>query len=145
MPVSFKVVDNRTNISKKIKKLQDELEDYKIYFLQGMATEIILASPVYTGTYITSHRITSTIPGGYTSSYGKSGPQDYGTYAQIGLDQLFDDIDALAGTDLTSIRMTNISEHASLVEYELGHAPYTTTRNRANVISKDAAARAKAQ
>jgi hypothetical protein len=143
MAVSFKVVDNRTSISKKIKQLQDELVDYRTFFLQGMATEVIFASPVDTGTYITNHTISNNTPGGSASSVGKPKGQDYGTYAQIGLDKLFSDIDALGDNNLTSVRLTNISEHAGYVEYELGYAPYTTTRNKANVISAEAAAKAK--
>lgn len=143
MPVSFKVVDNRTSISRKIKELEDQITNYRTYFLQGMAEQVVLESPVDTGTYITSHTISSSIPGGMTSSVGKPKNQDWGTYAQIGLDKLFADIDALPDKTLTSIRMSNTAEHAGYVEYELGYAPYTTVRNMANVISAQAAAKAK--
>lgn len=143
MPVSFKVVDGRTSIAEKILQVEQKVKNYRKFFLQGMAEQVILESPVDTGTYITSHSISSNTPGGMTSSVGKPKNQDWGTYAQIGLDKLFADIDALPDKTLTSIRMSNTAEHAGYVEHELGYAPYTTVRNMANVISAQAAAKAK--
>ena len=143
MTVSFKVIDNRTSISGKIKDMERQLENYKVFFLQGMAEEIILASPVDTGTYITSHTISSSIPGGFTSSLGKPKNQDFSTYAQIGLNGLFSDIEAVRDLDLTAIRISNVSGHAHVVEYELGYAPYTMARDKASIISQTAAIKAK--
>ena len=122
MAVSFKVIDNRSNISRKIKELQDQLGNYKTYFLQGMANSLIANSPVDTGNYV----------------------QDYNTQYQLGLDRLSADITALADNDLNNVVFTNVAVYAYDVEYTYGHAPFTITRNLASTISSDAAARAKA-
>lgn len=143
MTVSFKVVDNRSSISSKIKELSQSLDNYKEYFLQGMADEIILTSPVDTGTYITSHTLSNGTQGGFTSSFGKPKGRSFTEYAQKGLDALYGDISAI-GDDWTSARFSNIALHASDVEYEHGYAVYTTARNKANLISKQAAERARA-
>tara|TARA_R110000744_G_scaffold86001_1_gene168057 strand:- start:4514 stop:4951 length:438 start_codon:yes stop_codon:yes gene_type:complete len=144
MAVSFKVIDNRSNISRKIKELQDQLGNYKTYFLQGMANSLIANSPVDTGNYVTSFRVGNSRATGFTDSIGKPKNQDYNTQYQLGLDRLSADITALADNDLNNVVFTNVAVYAYDVEYTYGDAPFTITRNLASNISKDAAARAKA-
>lgn len=142
MPVSFKVVDNRTNVSKKIEELNNKLENYGKYFLEGMATQIVLTSPVDTGTYMEAHELGMGTSGGYSSSYGKPKNQDYNAYAQSTLDRLIAAIDSL-GENWTNARFSNNALHASDVEYEHGYAVYTMARNKAPLIAQEAAQRAK--
>ena len=144
MAVSFKVIDNRSNISRKIKELQDQLGNYKTYFLQGMANSLIANSPVDTGNYVTSFRVGNSRSTEVTDSIGKPKNQDYNTQYQLGLDRLSADITALADNDLNNVVFTNVAVYAYDVEYTYGDAPFTITRNLASNISKDAAARAKA-
>ena len=146
MAVSFKVIDNRTSFSKKIKELEQKLDSFRTYFLEEMATEIIFLSPVDTGTYITSHVVSTNIPGNFTSSFGKPRNQDYTTFANEGLSNLYEDIAALPDdANLNLVRFTNTSIHASDVEYLHGYSTYTIARSRANVIAANAAAKAESR
>ena len=142
MPVSFKVVDNRTNVSKKIEQLNNQLENYGKYFLEGMATEIVLNSPVDTGTYMEAHSLGTTTANGFSSSYGKPKNQDYNAFAQPALDRLLASISSL-GENWTNARFSNNALHASDVEYEHGYAVYTIARNKAPIIAQEASQRAK--
>ena len=142
MPVSFKVVDNRTNISKKIQELNNQLENYGKFFLEGMANEIVLASPVDTGTYMESHSLGQTTPTGFNSSFGKPKKQPYDTYAQATLNRLYASIESLGG-DWTTAKFSNIALHANEVEYEHGYGVYTMARDKAPLIAQEAAQRAK--
>ena len=144
MAVSFKVIDNRSNISRKIKELQDQLGNYKTYFLQGMANSLITNSPVDTGNYVQSFRVGNSRASGFTDSIGKLRDRNYSIEMQEGLDQLSADITALGDNNLNNVVFTNIAVYAYDVEYTYGHAPFTITRNLASTISSDAAARAKA-
>jgi hypothetical protein len=144
MAVSFKVIDNRSNISRKIKELQDQLSEYRTYFLQGIANSLIVNSPVDTGNYVTSFRVSNSRATGFTDSTGKPRNQDYGTQYQLGLDRLSADIAALSDNNLDNVVFSNVAVYAYDVEYTYGHAPFTITRNLASTISSDAAARAKA-
>ena len=144
MAVSFKVIDNRSNISRKIKELQDQLGNYKTYFLQGMANSLITNSPVDTGNYVQSFRVGNSRASGFTDSIGKPRGRNYSIEMQEGLDQLSADITALSDNNLNNVVFTNVAVYAYDVEYTYGHAPFTITRNLASTISSDAAARAKA-
>ena len=142
MPVSFKVVDNRTSISKKIAELNQQLDSYGKFFLADMASQIVLTSPVDTGTYMESHNLGSSSVGGSESSFGKPRNQDYNNYAQPTLDRLTASIEGL-GDNWTNAVFSNNALHADKVEYEHGYGVYTMARNLAPEISKRAAERAK--
>jgi hypothetical protein len=144
--VRFKILDNRTSIAQKIKEQERQLNNYRDFFLEGAATEVILESPVDTGTYITSHEIKAGRgSSGSSSSKGKPRNQPYEPYANEGLSSLFADIEALPeASALSMVSISNYSEHARDVEYTHGYAPYTTLRDKANVIAARAAERAKA-
>ena len=150
MPVSFKVVDNRTNVSKKIEQLNNQLENYGKYFLEGMATEIVLNSPVDTGTYMDAHSLGNTRAKGLVTSTGKPKGQSHNEYAQAARDRLVASIESL-GENWTNAIFSNNAAHAYLVEYAFGSddgrgtygAPYTIARNKAPIIAQEAAQRAK--
>lgn len=144
MAVSFKVIDNRSNISRKIKELQEQLGNYKTYFLQGMANSLIANSPVDTGNYVTSFRVGNSRSTEVTDSIGKPRGKNYNKQYELGINKLSADITALADNDLNNVVFTNVAVYAYDVEYTYGHAPFTITRNLASTISSDAAARAKA-
>jgi hypothetical protein len=150
MAVSFKVIDNRTSISKKIKELEQKLDNFRRYFLEAMAHDLITLSPADTGNYIQSHRIAYGTVGGTTTSIGKKRYKGAakGMFAPAAEAQLLSDIAALP-TDgaMTSIKFTNIAEYADKVEYTgwqyTGpYKTYTITRNRANIHVESAAAKA---
>jgi hypothetical protein len=144
MAVSFKVIDNRSNVSRKIKELQDQLVNYKTYFLQGMANSLIANSPVDTGNYVTSFRVGNSRSTEVTDSIGKPRGENYNEQYELGINKLSADITALADNDLNNVVFTNVAVYAYDVEYTYGDAPFTITRNLAPTISSDAAARAKA-
>lgn len=124
----------------KFTKIKEDIKAYRDLYLQGMAEQLILNSPVDTGTYITSHNIGSA--GGFTSSAGKPRNQPYQPFAQAGLNKLFQDIQSLSDT-AARVNMSNSAEHADLVEFDLGYAPYTRTAREHNNIARRAAAQAK--
>jgi hypothetical protein len=143
MSVAFKVIDNRTSFSSKIKDLEQKLDNYRTFFLQGTADVLIMNSPVITGNYANSFTVGTSRASGSTSSFGKEKDYDYGTHLQTGIDSLYADIARLPDAGLTSIVFTNKAEYAYDVEYTLGHAPFTKARNLASQISDKAAARAR--
>tara|TARA_R110000850_G_scaffold99506_3_gene206158 strand:+ start:640 stop:1098 length:459 start_codon:yes stop_codon:yes gene_type:complete len=150
MPVSFKVIDNRTSISKKIKDMERQLENYKVFFLQDMAEYIVSLSPVDTGTYIMSHNLASNTVGGVTKSDGKPRNQPYQPFVDAALSKLFSQIAGLSDSELSSLKFTNTAFHANKVEYESNllkdpskGAVYTSARREANNISSRAAIKAK--
>lgn len=144
--VRFKVVDNRTKVAQKIHELSEQVDRFAKFYLEGLATEVIFASPVDTGTYITSHHITKTYPAGETSSNGKPRQQAWEPFAQEGLDNLFAEIAALGPLDsVSSVYIANNAVHANAVEYTHGYAPYGTARANAAAISAEALAKARTQ
>ena len=55
--IKFKLVDNRTRVSKKIKELQEKLEEFPKEFMRITADIVIENSPVDTGTYMDAHDV----------------------------------------------------------------------------------------
>jgi hypothetical protein len=143
--VQLKIVDNRASVSEKINKLDRILTDFSQEYMRGMAESIVLDSPVDTGTYMESHRISSSPQTGSVSSHNKPRNQAYGPIAQSELNRLYAEIDRLEGTELNTIYFSNISEHATQVEYEHGYEVYSRARSKSSVIADQAAARAKAR
>ena len=50
--IKFKLVDGRTNVAKQLKELQDKLGIIPKDFLKATVDQIVLNSPVDTGTYL---------------------------------------------------------------------------------------------
>ena len=55
--IKFKLTDRRTNVSKRIDALKEQLEELPKEFMRRTVDEIVAYSPVDTGTYMDSHNI----------------------------------------------------------------------------------------
>lgn len=133
--IKFKLVDNRTRVSRKIKELQEQLSEVPKEFLRLTAREIVFESPVDTGTYMDAHNIGYV--GSLSTSHGKPKNQPYEPYASTALDRLYTQINALP-PETTKHYISNNSAHAWKVEYELGYSPYTTARAKAQTLLDEA-------
>ena len=128
----------------KFRKLEQMVEGFRDLYLEGMSGELVLNSPVDTGTYITGHHVGTSPVGASRSSEGKPRQQDYGTKAQEGLNQLFSEIQALP-ENANRVVFSNDSFHSDEVEYEHGYAPYRKTAREHSRIASQAEAEAKAR
>jgi hypothetical protein len=145
MSVEFTVVNNQASLNSKIENLKLEIENYKTYILQGIADSLTSNSTVDTGNFVNSYRVSSTAITGSTTAEGKPKGQDRLAQQGLGRDRLYADINSLQSPTLARAVFTNIADYAEKAEYSLrGNSPFTTTRNKANVISDEALARAKA-
>ena len=145
MSVEFTVVNNQASLNSKIESLKLEIENYKTYILQGIADSLTSNSTVDTGNFVNSYRVSSTAITGSTTAEGKPKGQDRLAQQGLGRDRLYADINSLQSPTLARAVFTNIADYAEKAEYSpRGNSPFTTTRNKANVISDEALARAKA-
>tara|TARA_R110000782_G_scaffold97100_1_gene181824 strand:- start:25 stop:465 length:441 start_codon:yes stop_codon:yes gene_type:complete len=145
MSVGFTVTNNQESLNSKIESLKLEIENYKTYLLQGLADSLTSNSTVDTGNFVNSYRVSSTAITGSTTAEGKPKGQDRLAQQGLGRDRLYADINSLQSPALTRAVFTNIAYYAEKAEYSpRGNSPFTTTRNKANVISDEALARAKA-
>ena len=74
-----------------IRKIEQDLEDVRNEFLKGMAREVVLPSPVDTGTYVMSHNIGErSAAGQFTGNIRYIGPpaQNTGAMQQEALSKL---------------------------------------------------------
>ena len=142
--VQFKVVDNRKVTAAAIKEMSRRLEGFQEEFLQGIASSIVLDSPVDTGTYMEAHNVGLTPETGTKSSSGKPKNQPYGVFAQPTLDRLFSEIGSLASSDLDTIYFSNSANRAANVEYEHGYEVYSRAKRKAPQIAEEAAAKVRA-
>ena len=129
--IKFKLVDGRTKVAKQLKELQDKLGIIPKDFLKETVDEIVLNSPVDTGTYMDSHNVG--VVGEPATSRGKPRNQSYEDHANRALERMYLQIDALP-EDSTRHYISNSADHAFFVEYEHGHAPYTVARAKAQQI-----------
>jgi len=128
----------------KFQKLENMLEGYRDLYLEGMSEQLVLNSPVDTGTYITGHHVGASAVGATRSSEGKPRQQPYEPYAQEGLNQLFAEINTLPDA-ATQVVFSNDTFHSDEVEYEHGYAPYRKTAREHSRVAAQAAAEAKAR
>lgn len=99
-----------------VKKIEGQLDDVKILFLQKVAQTLVDLSPVDTGAYITSHTITGSSGNGRArTSRGKPRGQDHGAKVGEALGQLMGDIAGLPKKD-SKTYIANRSPHARYVE-----------------------------
>lgn len=128
----------------KFQKLSDMIEGYRDLYLEGMAEQLVLYSPVDTGTYITGHNAgISEVPASRQSK-GKPRQQPYQPYAQEGLGNLMGDIASLPN-EANRVVFSNDAYHSDEVEYEHGYAPYNKTAREHGRIASQAAAEARAR
>ena len=141
--IRFKLVDNRTRVSKKIKELQEKLEEFPKEFMRITADVIIKNSPVDTGTYMDAHQIGTSES--ITTSHGKPHNQPYSNFAEAARDRLYSQINGLS-VDGSDWFITNNSAHAVRVEY-IGwdnvpaYSPYTIARGYAPIALEEAKAK----
>ena len=141
--IKFKIIDNRTRVSKKIKELQEKLEEFPKEFMKITADVIIKNSPVDTGTYMDAHQIGTSES--ITTSHGKPHNQPYSNFAETARDRLYSQINGLS-VDGSDWFITNNSAHAIRVEY-IGwdnvpaYSPYTIARGYAPIALEEAKAR----
>ena len=76
--IKFKLVDNRTRVARKIKELQDQLEELPKAFMKKTARTIVSFSPVDTGTYMDAHNIGVTTGVTTCLLYTSQSPRDRG-------------------------------------------------------------------
>ena len=137
------VIVNRS-LDGKFKKLEQMIEGYTEIYAQKMAEQIVLRSPVDTGTYMEGHNLGVSAVGASSSSEGKPRKQPYQPYAQEALNRLFMQASALPH-NAHRIVFSNDAFHADMVEYEHGYAPYTSAAREHHRIAKEAEAEAKAR
>ena len=141
--IKFKLIDNRTNVSKRIKELEQKLEEFPKEFMRITADVIIKNSPVDTGTYMDAHQIGTSES--ITTSHGKPHNQSYGDFASEARDRLYSQINGLS-VDGSNWFITNNSAHAIRVEYTgwdsvPAYSPYTIARGYAPVALEEAKAK----
>ena len=141
--IKFKLVDNRTRVSKKIKELQEKLEEFPKEFMRITADIVIKNSPVDTGTYMDAHQIGTSES--ITTSHGKPHNQPYTNFAEAARDRLYAQIAGL-NIDGSNWFITNNSAHNIRVEYTgwdkvPAYSPYTIARGYAPVALEEAKAR----
>ena len=141
--IKFKLIDNRTRVSKRIKELEQKLEEFPKEFMRITADVIIKNSPVDTGTYMDAHQIGTSES--ITTSHGKPHNQSYGDFASEARDRLYSQINGLS-VDGSNWFITNNSAHEIRVEYTgwdfvPAYSPYTTARGYAPVALEEAKAK----
>jgi hypothetical protein len=120
------------------------LEEYRDLYLHEMATQLVLFSPVDTGTYITGHHVGLTAVPESRSSEGKERQQDHSRFAQEAMDSLSEEIRQLP-EGANQVVFSNDAYHWFDVEYEYGYAPYNKTAREHKRLAAKAAAEAKAR
>ena len=137
------VVVNRA-LDGKFKKLEQMIEGYTEVYAQKMAEQIVLRSPVDTGTYMEGHNLGMSAVGPSQSSRNKPRQQPYQPYADAALSQLYSQASALPH-NAHLIVFSNNAYHADVVEYELGYAPYRSAAREHKRIAAEAEAEVKAR
>lgn len=127
----------------KFRKLEDMLENFRDLYLQGMADQLVLYSPVDTGTYISSHNVGLSEVPKTNSSDNKPRNQPYAAFAQAARNGLFLNI-RLLPEGANRVVFSNGAFHESEVEYEHGYAPYRKTAREHKRIAQEAETLAKA-
>ena len=141
--IKFKIIDNRTKVSKRIKELEQKLEEFPKEFMKITADVIIKNSPVDTGTYMDAHQIGTSES--ITTSHGKPHNQPYSNFADAARDRLYSQINGLS-VDGADWFITNNSAHNIRVEYtgwnsKPAYSPYTIARGYAPIALEEAKAR----
>lgn len=130
--IKVKVLDNRFRVFKKMKELEEKLEQLPKQYLKELATEVVLQSPVDTGTYMDSHNIGQV--GEYAVSHGKPHNQPYEPHANSALERMFMQIESLP-VDTTRYYISNSAAHAQKVE--LIHMPYTIAKSQSDALLEE--------
>lgn len=137
------IVVNRS-LDGKFKKIEQMLEGYTELYAQKMAEQIVLRSPVDTGTYMDSHELGLTAMAPSESSEKKARNRPYSEHAQPALNKLFEQAKALPHNAMRIV-FSNRAYHANMVEFDHGHAVYRGAANQHNRIAQEAEAEIKAR
>ena len=149
MVVQYKLIKDNKAIDAKFEKLRTIVDDFKKEFLQESALFVVAYSPVDTGTYMDNHNIVKgrgNVGRSFaeTSSFNRPRGQPYQPWADAAIARMFSQIEALP-EDSDNVTIVNNALHAPNVEYDHGHAVYTSLRNSASILAQKAALRAKAK
>lgn len=128
------------SFTSQLKKVQEDLQSIRTEFLYNIAEDLVMFSPIDTGTYVRNHSITSTTgSGGKQNSHGK--PPDDGSAVSDAIDKLVEQIKGLSPEE-TKVYISNRSPYANKVEYtgwagksgvKPPYAVYTSVENRAGL------------
>lgn len=133
------------SLSKQIENITSQLDEVKVLFVKKMAEKIVEYSPVYSGTYVKGHNISTgrNVEGQFTGSYEthleSPSPQ---AERDTALTKLFAQADALP-EDATNFTIGNTVPHAWKVEYAgwkitQPYAVYSRTRAIASELLQEA-------
>jgi hypothetical protein len=138
----------------RLRKIENDLDDVRTLFLEKLATEVVTASPVDTGTYVMSHNVGEVSAAGqFTGNIKYIGPPNQNKQAmqQAALNKVLGQIASLPDNQ-TRVSLSNNSAHANIVEFggnmwktKNGYYIYDTARNRAPILLKDAIQEVKAR
>lgn len=131
----MRVVVNRT-ADGKFQKLEDMLDGYPEVYLRKFSEELVMNSPVDTGTYMDNHFVESSGTSGTKTSKGKPGKQPWDSYAKKALARLMSGISLLG--NVSQVTFGNESYHRDLVEYKHGWAPFRRTMREHRRIASEA-------
>lgn len=127
--IKVKILDNRFKVFKKIKELEEKLEVLPKQYMKELAMEVVLNSPVDTGTYMDHHNIGEV--GEPVNSHGKPHNQPFQTHADAAAERMFEQIDALP-KDTTRYYISNSAMYAQKVEDY--HLVYAKAKQESNVL-----------
>ena len=139
----FRVQVNRSSDGK-FQKVSNMLEGYRDLYLNEMAAQLVLFSPVDTGTYITGHHVGLTAVTPTRSSEGKERNRSHSEFDQEAMNSLSAQISQLP-EGANQVIFSNDALHWFDVEYEHGHAPYNKTAREHKRLAAKAAAEAEAR
>ena len=128
----------------KFRKPIELLEGFRDLYLHEMAAQLVLYSPVDTGTYITGHHVGLDAVEPSRSSEGKERNQDHSRFAQEAINGLSAEIGQLP-EEAIRVVFSNDAYHWSEVEYEHGYAPYRKTANEHKRMAQKAEQTARAR
>lgn len=130
----MRVITNR-GLDGKFQKLTDTLEEYPRAYLNLVASELVLNSPVDSGTYMDNHYVEGSGTDGTPTSKGKPTKQPWQTFANKAINRMSTAIATFTGNIAT---FGNSSYHSNLVEYKHGYAPFEKTRREHRRLAKQA-------
>jgi|SRR6056297_513103 len=122
----------------KFKKITESLENYGEIYATKMAAQLVLASPVDTGTFMDNFYAGGSGTVGSTSSQGK--PRNQPWNGQDAINRMSQGIAALRGS--TTMLFGNTADHAYEVEYDHGYAPFGKAANMHGRLAREAWAEA---
>lgn len=134
----LRVTTNR-GLDGKFKKLEDMIDGYRDAYLSRMSSEIVLNSPVDTGTYIKAHNLGPSAVNLSKSSRKKERNQPWQENADKALKKLWGQAKSESLKGLNNVVFSNAAYHWQEVEYEHGYFVYTKAAREHKRIAQEAA------